>query len=77
MRQSMMLAVFCGLAFPTIALANGAHPKVATPTDVRNNPPQLVVPARGLVLRQDLFDRNNPNNLRSNWPVPPAQPGQF
>jgi hypothetical protein len=29
------------------------------------------------VLRQDLFDRYNPNNLRSDWPGPPAQPGQF
>ncbi|OAF08660.1 hypothetical protein AXW67_28860 [Bradyrhizobium neotropicale] len=32
---------------------------------------------RGYVLRQDLFDRSNPNNLRSDWPSPPAQPGQF
>jgi hypothetical protein len=29
----------------------------------------------GLVLRQDLFDRNDPNNLRSDYPGPPAQPG--
>jgi hypothetical protein len=29
------------------------------------------------VLPQDLFDRNNPNNLRSDYPAPPAQPGQF
>jgi hypothetical protein len=27
------------------------------------------------VLRQDLFDRNDPNNLRSDYPTPPAQPG--
>jgi hypothetical protein len=32
--------------------------------------------ASGLI-RQDLFDRNNLNNLRSDWPSPPAQPGQF
>ena len=32
---------------------------------------------RGFILRQDLFDRNNPNNLRSDWPGPSAQPGQF
>ena len=31
----------------------------------------------GCVLPQDLFDRNNPNNLRSDYPGPPAQPGQF
>ena len=36
-----------------------------------------VVPTTGfVVLRQDLFDRNNPNNLRSDWPAPPAQPAQ-
>ena len=29
------------------------------------------------VCRQDLFDRNNGNNMRSDWPAPPAQPGQF
>jgi hypothetical protein len=52
--------------------------------------PVVVVPGRGVrtvrpsteflpsgILRQDLFDRNNPNNLRSDWPSPPAQPGQF
>jgi hypothetical protein len=26
---------------------------------------------------QDLFDRNNMNNLRGDWPGPPAQPAQF
>jgi hypothetical protein len=34
-------------------------------------------PRRGFVLRQDLFDRADPNNVRSDWPSPPAQPGQF
>ena len=29
------------------------------------------------VIWQDLFERNNPNNLRSDWPSPPAQPAQF
>jgi len=29
------------------------------------------------VLWQDLFDRANPNNVRSDWPAPPAQPAQF
>ncbi|MGY4314200.1 hypothetical protein ACVWW1_003503 [Bradyrhizobium sp. JR3.5] len=32
---------------------------------------------RSPLLRQDLFDRANPTNVRSNWPAPPAQPGQF
>ena len=30
----------------------------------------------GIVLRQDLFDRANPVNVRTDWPAPPAQPGQ-
>jgi hypothetical protein len=29
----------------------------------------------GPILRQDLFARNNPNNLRSDWPSPPGLPG--
>jgi hypothetical protein len=45
--------------------------------DVRKVPPSIEAPARGFILRQDLFDRNNPNNLRSDWHSPPAQPGQF
>jgi hypothetical protein len=76
MRRITMLAMACALAFPTIALADTAHPTVAPATDVRNSPPSLVVPVPG-ILRQDLFDRRNPTNLRSNWPTPPAQPGQF
>lgn len=31
----------------------------------------------GIILRQDLFDRRNPNNIRTNWPAPPAQPGRY
>jgi hypothetical protein len=31
----------------------------------------------GSILRQDLFDRLNRNNIRTDWPAPPAQPGQF
>jgi hypothetical protein len=50
----------------------------APPThDVRKIPPSIDASTRGFILRQDLFDRNNPNNLRSDWPSPPAQPGQF
>ena len=51
---------------------------IAPPThDVRKIPPSIDAPTRGSILRQDLFDRNNPNNLRSDWPGPRAQPGQF
>ena len=51
---------------------------VLAPTgDVRKVPPSIDAPTRGSILRQDLFDRNNSNNLRSDWHSPPAQPGQF
>jgi hypothetical protein len=55
-----------------------ARPGVAmAPTnDVRTIPPSNSVPTRDSILKQDLFDRNNPNNLRSDWPGPQAQPGQ-
>jgi hypothetical protein len=53
-----------------------ARPVVVIPgRSVRTVPPTDILP--GGVLRQDLFDRNNPNNLRSDWPSPPRQPGQF
>jgi hypothetical protein len=77
MKQAMLLAVSCCLAFPTIALAKTAHTKVAPTHDVPKIPSSIVIPKNGFVLKQDLFDRNNPNNLRSDWPGPSAQPGQF
>jgi hypothetical protein len=49
---------------------------VAPVQDARRIPPSTDARLSGLI-RQDLFDRNNPNNLRSDWPSPPAQPGPF
>ena len=49
---------------------------VAQSREPRRIPPSIDARTSGLI-RQDLFDRNNPNNLRSDWPSPPAQPGQF
>jgi hypothetical protein len=49
---------------------------VAPSHEPRRIPPSIDARPSGLI-RQDLFDRNNPNNLRSDWPGPPAQPGQF
>jgi hypothetical protein len=43
----------------------------------RKMPPPVVAVRPFGVLRQDLFDRNDPNNLRSDYHGPPAQPGQF
>ena len=50
---------------------------VAPTHDVRKIPPSIDGRTSGFILRQDLFDRNNPNNLRSDYHGPPAQPGQF
>jgi hypothetical protein len=52
---------------PANVVAQDAPRIISPPIDTR---------PRGLI-RQDLFDRNNPNNLRSDWPSPPAQPGGF
>jgi hypothetical protein len=61
----------------TTAVAKNSHTRAAAARDG----PQVKSLAAGsksdLVLRQDLFDRRNPNNLRSDWPAPSAQPGQF
>jgi hypothetical protein len=57
--------------------ANSVVRVVVAPSDEpRRIPPSIDARTSGLI-RQDLFDRNNPNNLRSEWPSPPAQPGQF
>jgi hypothetical protein len=53
------------------------RPGVAVPPTARKIPSSINARTSGFILRQDLFDRNNPNNLRSDWPGPPAQPGQF
>jgi hypothetical protein len=45
--------------------------------EVLKIPPSVHGCKAGFVPPQDLFDRNNPNNLRSDYPAPPAQPGQF
>ena len=49
---------------------------VAPTRDVRKIPPSIDARTRGYIITQDLIDRNNPNNLRSDWPGPRAQPAQ-
>ena len=80
MKKGITLIVCCALAFPASAFAQTAPTKVAPARDARKTAP--TIDARGgyilrqdFILRQDLFDRNNPNNLRSDWPSPPGQPG--
>ena len=64
-------------ALATVALAKTPQTNVAPIRDAGKLPPPLDTGRRVIILRQDLFDRNNPNNLRSDFPGPPAQPGQF
>ncbi len=49
---------------------------VAPSHEPRRIPASMNARPSGLI-RQDLFDRNNPNNLRSDGPTPPAQPRQY
>ena len=79
MRKMCLAAVLCALevALATAAFAKTSRPKIMTAADVRQAGPLVDSCRGGFVCRQDLFDRNNRNNLRSDWPGPPAQPGQF
>jgi hypothetical protein len=75
MKKIIVLVLSCAWAFPTNSFAQTGHTEVLATRAVRKGPPTFVTPKSGFILRQDLFDRNNPNNLRSDWPAPPAQPG--
>ena len=83
MKSIRILTILCVFA-PTIALAQDGRSKTEPAPKPRRvvivpapwNPTRWDVVAPG-VLRQDLFDRNNPNNLRRDYPSAPAQPGQF
>lgn len=66
----------------TAAFAKAPRTKVAAARDVRQVTPVQLAPILDKCSGcfgcwQDLFDRNNPNNLRSDYPSPPAQPAQF
>ena len=79
MTRTRMLAILCILevAFATTAFGKSRHsaaPPAQDATQVKRVP---IWSRSGFILRQDLFDRQNPNNIRSDWPAPPAQPGQF
>ncbi|WP_036050405.1 hypothetical protein [Bradyrhizobium sp. Tv2a-2] len=72
------LAIFLLVsALATVALAKTPHTNVVPIRDAGRLPPPVDTGRKVFILRQDLFDRNNPNNLRSDYPGPSAQPGQF
>ncbi len=79
MTKMRILAIFCVLEalLTTIASAQDPHTRTVAAHDARRTPAPVVSGKSHFILRQDLFDRLNPNNLRSDWPSPPAQPGQF
>ncbi|MBR0785143.1 hypothetical protein [Bradyrhizobium iriomotense] len=58
-------------------LATAAFAKTPRAKVVNHAPPRATICESSFVCRQDLFDRSNRNNLRFDWPAPPAQPGQF
>jgi hypothetical protein len=74
MIRAMILIVTCALACPTVAFAQTSNGNTRV-NDVRRAPPTSVSPKGDFVLRQDLIDPNNPNNLRSDWPRPGGLPG--
>jgi hypothetical protein len=76
--KNVILAIPFAAAFATIAFADSRPVRPAPVPDMRKIPPPVDRGGTGfVVLRQDLFDRNNPNNLRSDYPGPPAQPGPY
>jgi hypothetical protein len=76
MRRAQIAAILSVVFLPTIAFAQSAQTKAEPVRAAPRVPPPAIILPFGIV-RQDLFDRNNPNNLRSDYHAPPAQPGQF
>jgi hypothetical protein len=81
MRKIQMFAALCVMFFPAIGFAQSTQTKAAAAQTARAIPPPPPPPSAIIapfgILRQDLFDRNDPNNLRSDYHGPPAQPAQY
>jgi len=75
MRAIHVLTILCALV-PVAAFAQAQDTRTRTepPLAARRAPAPGDIVAPG-ILRQDLFDRRNPNNLRDDYPAPPRQPG--
>ena len=77
-RRGMLIILFAFAAMlPTFASAKAPRGQIGTARDAYRTPLPGVSRKNKFILRQDLFDRQNPTNLRSDWPSPPAQPGQI
>jgi hypothetical protein len=79
MTMIRMLAILCAFEalLTTVASAQAPHAKTVPAQDARRTRSPVISSKGHFIVRQDLFDRSNPNNLRSDWPSPPAQPGQL
>lgn len=71
--RSFAIILILEHSLPSAAIAKDGHERTVTIRDTRSAPRVR----SSILARQDLFDRRNPNNLRVDWPSPPAQPGQF
>jgi hypothetical protein len=75
MKPIRILVILCAFA-PMIAVAQDGRAKAEPAPAARRAPAPGDVVAPG-ILRQDLFDRRSPNNVRNDYPAPPAQAGSF
>lgn len=76
--RSLVLAWALTAALSPASLAGSRPSQTVSPIAKANSPGLQAIAANrfGIVLRQDLFDRANPANVRPDWPAPPAQPAQ-
>jgi hypothetical protein len=76
-----VLVAICALemALTPIVLAKtkSTHSRVVAAQEVTQGNSFVLRGKNGSISKQDLFDRLNSNNTRTDWPAPPAQPGQF
>jgi hypothetical protein len=75
MNRSLILAVACVLGSSTITFAQIVETKPTRIKSFQERSPSIVSSKGEFILRQDLFDPNNPNNLRSDWARPNGLPG--
>lgn len=76
----VLIIAAAAFAVTGTASAQKAHRPHVPPQKAIAPAPQIAPVAcdcRYFAYPRDLFDRNDMNNLRGDWPGPPAQPAQF
>ena len=80
MKIVLSLVLACALTAalsPTSFAGSKQRQAVAPITRANSQGFQVTAADRfNIILWQDLFDRANPVNVRTDWPAPPAQPAQ-